>query len=183
MSPTDLGTAPHMDRTPDGFEIKGWHVLAAMLVFFGTIFAVNGVFLYQALSTHTGVIATEPYRKGLGYNDRIAFERQMTGRGWSETLALSDSRDAVTLELSDKYGRPVSGLRVQGFIGRPSTQQEDTPLALAETAPGTGLYRATVPALESGAWMIDLEATELAADGTEQPVYRMRKRLWVKPGA
>lgn len=183
MSPTDLRTAPNMNRTPDGFEIKGWHVLAALILFFGSIFAVNGIFLYEALSTHTGVISTQPYRKGLDYNSRIAFEKEMEARGWTEEVVIDENRDGLTLSLADKHGRPVSGLRIAGFVGRPSTEQQDIALTLAETAPGSGHYRAAVHPLEIGAWMIDLEATEMTSEGTEKPVYRLRKRLWVKPGA
>ena len=52
--------------------IQGWHVLVGMIVFFGIIFAVNGVFLVSALNTHTGIVSQQPYRKGLDYNARIA---------------------------------------------------------------------------------------------------------------
>ncbi len=58
-------------RQVDG-ALTGRHVLLIFLAFFGSIFAVNGWFLYSALSTHTGVVAVEPYRKGLAYNERIA---------------------------------------------------------------------------------------------------------------
>ena len=51
--------------------ITGRHVLIGMLVFFGVILGVNGMFLYSALSTYTGVVSDEPYRKGLNYNERI----------------------------------------------------------------------------------------------------------------
>lgn len=169
-----------MSHAPGGFEIKGWHVLATMIVFFGIIFAVNGVFLYQALSTHTGVISREPYRKGLAYNDRIAFEKAQTARGWTETVALNDARDGLILTLADKHGRPVSGLKIIGLIGRPSTEQLDTSLELIEKTSGTGIYTAAIPKVSEGAWMVDVEGTELNSTG-EAPVYRLRKRLWVKP--
>ena len=33
------------------------------------VFLVNGAMIYEAISTHTGLVANEPYRKGLAYND------------------------------------------------------------------------------------------------------------------
>ena len=40
-------------------------MLWAFLAFFGTVFAVNGAMIYAAVSTYTGLVANEPYRKGL----------------------------------------------------------------------------------------------------------------------
>ena len=42
--------------------VKGRHVLFMFLGFFGAVFAVNGYFLYEALSTHSGVVAVEAMR-------------------------------------------------------------------------------------------------------------------------
>ena len=52
-------------------EIKGKHVLFAMLSFFGVILVVNGVFTYFALSTFTGVSTDDAYRRGRAYNQTI----------------------------------------------------------------------------------------------------------------
>ena len=57
-------------------NLNGRHVLIGLLLFFGTIFAVNGYFMFVALSTYTGVVADEPYRKGLAYNARIAADER-----------------------------------------------------------------------------------------------------------
>jgi len=159
-------------------RIKGWHVLAGLIAFFGVIFAVNGVFLYQALSTHTGVIALEPYRKGLAYNERIAAADQQKALDWADELMLSPAGAGLELKLRDSAGRPVSGLRITGLIGRPSTVEHDVALELAEPAPGN--YQAGFAALEPGTWMVSLEASELTATG-EHIVWRARKRLWRTP--
>lgn len=159
-------------------RIKGWHVLAGMIAFFGVIFAVNGVFLYQALSTHTGVIASEPYRKGLAYNERIAEEARQLELGWRDELTLAPAGDRVTLKLTDSAGRPVGGLKIAGLIGRPSTTEHDIQLELGEQP--AGIYAATVPALAAGTWLVSLEASELTAGG-ERIVWRTRTRLWRTP--
>lgn len=159
-------------------RIKGWHVLAGLIAFFGVVFAVNGVFLYQALSTHTGVIANEPYRKGLAYNERIADEARQQALGWREELTLAPSGDRVSLKLSDSADRPVGGLSISGLLGRPSTTEHDVALELAEQPAGT--YTAAIPALAAGTWMVSLEASELAASG-ERVVWRTRARLWRTP--
>ena len=99
-----------------GRSLDGRHVLFMLLAFFGVIFAVNGFFLVSALRTHTGVVAVEPYRKGLAYNTRIAADARQSDLGWKEhldiqsagllTLSLTDGSGAVVLSLDLGRGRP-----------------------------------------------------------------------------
>lgn len=152
--------------------IEGRHVLACLLAFFGIIFAVNGVFLYQALSTYTGVVSAEPYRKGLHYNDRIEAERRQDALGWSETVTLAPS-GGLSIALMDAGGSPVRALEVNAVVGRPSTSASDKRITLGEIA--SGRYVAELGALEPGAWLVSIEARE---PGNAAPIYRSRRRLW-----
>ena len=156
--------------------LQGRHVLIAVLCFFGTVFLANGIFLYAALSTYTGVVAQEPYRKGLNYNQRIAAGKQQEQLGWNAEVTLTP-RAGLDLVLRDTAGAPVSGLFVSGLIGRPSTNERDLEVVLTEVAPGR--YGMAVDDLEPGAWLVSLEA-KWPATGATEPVYRLRKRLWLK---
>ncbi len=159
--------------------IQGWHVLAGMIVFFGIIFAVNGFFLMSALNTHTGIVSKQPYRKGLDYNDRIAADARQQKLGWTPAISLDQKQGIVRFVLTDKQGLPVPGLLVHGFIGRPSTERHDARFSMQETAtPGT--YSAKVGQLQSGNWLLQLEAREAKSDRVDV-TYRLRKRLWLKP--
>lgn len=156
--------------------IDGRHALALLIVFFGIVFSVNGYFLYSALSTHTGVVSVEPYRKGLAYNQRIAADEQQTALGWHDEITVS--RDGViTIDIKGPDGHAISGLTITGTIGRPSTAAHDRPLALGGQP--AGRYSATTTALSEGAWIITLEARKSLDDA--EPVYRARRRLWLKP--
>jgi nitrogen fixation protein FixH len=166
-----------MSDTAPG-TIKGWHVLAGMLVFFGVIFAVNGYFLYAALTTHTGIVSKQPYRKGLDYNLRIEAEARQTALGWSHAVQIDQAGGRLELALRDRDDRPVSGLVLTGFMGRPSTEQHDMALRLVETAtPGT--YRTALPQIAGGNWLLQLEASRATPHGTEV-VYRLKERQWLK---
>jgi nitrogen fixation protein FixH len=157
--------------------LQGRHVLLAVLGFFGVVFLVNGIFLYAALSTYTGVVAQEPYRKGLQYNERIAAGERQTELGWADEVMLTRTPDSLILVLRDAAGTPVSGLFVKGVLGRPSTNRHDVDVSLTETAPGR--YSAPLPTIEPGAWLATLEAV-WPGTGNSEPVYRLRKRLWLK---
>jgi len=164
------------ERHGAGFHLKGWHVLAAMVGFFAVVFSVNGVFLYSALSTYTGVVANEPYRKGLAYNERIAADEKQKALGWREETSLGPNGD-VTVRLVRDDGSPVRGLKITAVVGRPATKAMDQRLSLAEV--GSGVYAAKAKDIAGGTWVIDVEAR--GSDGREDPIYMARRRIWVKP--
>lgn len=159
--------------------ITGRHVLLGLVAFFGIIFAVNAVFIYESLSTYTGVVANEPYRKGLNYNERIAADKAQQALGWTVEVALTGTGDGLDIVVHDRNGNPVGGLGFEGRLGRPATAALDVALGVKETAPGR--YRASFAMLESGAWQVDLAAKELTGSG-EKIVWRARKRVkWQNP--
>ena len=156
-------------------ELKGRHVLFMLIAFFGIVFGVNGVFLARALQTHTGVVSVEPYVKGLKYNDRIASGERQAKLGWQETLSIGVD-GAIALDVVDAGGRPVRGLKFAGSIGRPATSSLDRAIALVETDPGRYVARTAV--LDEGTWVVAVEAT--SSDYGTDPVYRLRRRVWLK---
>lgn len=161
--------------------ITGRHVLFGMIAFFGVVFAVNGVFLYTSLSTYTGVVSNEPYRKGLAYNERIAAEKAQQELGWATDVTLAGTGDELDIVINDHNGNPVGGLVIEGRLGRPSTDAMDVELSVKESAPGR--YRASFATLAPGAWQVDLIAKELTSAG-DKIVWRARKRVrWQNPTA
>lgn len=161
---------------PSPRRLDGRHVLFMLLAFFGVVFAVNAYFLVSAISSHTGVVAIEPYRKGLAYNERIAAGERQAALGWTETVTIR--RDGtVTASIVSSNGAAVGGLVVNGRIGRPSTASHDQPLIFTERSPGQ--YIATASPIADGAWLVTAEAR--VAGSAADPVYRTRRRLWLKP--
>ncbi|MFX8903205.1 FixH family protein, partial [Acinetobacter baumannii] len=80
MSPTVLPR-----RAEQG--LKGSHVLAVFLAVFGIVFVVNGSMIYNAVTTNAGLVANEPYRKGLHYNERIAADERQAQLHWSDGVS------------------------------------------------------------------------------------------------
>jgi nitrogen fixation protein FixH len=143
--------------------------------FFGIVLAVNGAMIYSAISTHSGLVAIEPYRKGLHYNDRIAAGERQNRLGW--TVALDVRLDGrVMLRLAETDGQPVRNLKINAVLGRPSTNRHDMALTFVEKEPGA--YAALIPPLAEGSWLLAFEA---AYSDPAQPVFRARRRLWLKP--
>lgn len=157
-------------------RLSGDRVLILFLLFFGTIFAVNGVLVVAALTTNTGVVAVEPYRKGLAYNTRIAAGERQTQLGWNMSATATREGDA-TIVLTDHAKQPVTGLWLHAVFGRPSTERFDRHLNFVEEAPGR--YRAAMPPLAAGNWLVTIEARATLEPDTV--IYRDRRRLWLAP--
>jgi nitrogen fixation protein FixH len=155
--------------------LQGWHVLAVLLAFFGSIFAVNGYFIFTSLATHSGVVSEEPYRKGLGYNQRIAASDQQSALQWQIDLDLK-AAGVVKLTLADASGQPIINKRVSLQVGRPSNRSLDRAIALTETAPGT--YVAISQAFAAGTWIADADVQD---PRNHEANYRIRRRLWLIP--
>jgi nitrogen fixation protein FixH len=180
MSPTILPTARR--ETADR-GLTGRHVLFVIVTFFGVVFAVNGVLLSKAISTHSGIVAVEPYRKGLDYNRRIEADERQELLGWKAEVTLV-AGGRLTLDVTGDGGSRIPDLVVSATIGRPSTSRHDKHLRLEEDR--DGLYAADAGALEPGAWIAIVEVTRAPIAGAPpvtdtEPLFRLKRRLWLKP--
>ena len=126
--------------------------------------------------THAGVVAVEPYRRGLAYNQRIAADERQSARGWRDAITASPD-GAITVYLVGPDDQPIRGVRVTGTIGRPATAAHDRALTLVAQA--SGLHTGTTGVLQPGAWIVTIEAHAAPTDA--EPIYRARRRLWLKP--
>lgn len=159
-------------------EIKGWHVLAVMLAFFGTIIVVDSILIYKAVSTFGGLESANAYRDGLAYNKRLAIDAEQAKLGWTERVEATGSPLRLRVTLEAKDGVAVPRRHVVADVGRPATNRFDRTLDLAEVAPG--VYEAAFVEADPGTWAVDLRVFN-AREGDAEPVYRVRRRLWVAP--
>ncbi len=143
-------------------EITGRHVLIGMLSLFAVVLAVNGVFVYFALTSFTGLETEDAYRRGLAYNQTIAAADEQTERAWRVELNQNLSTNGHDWHLSvgfqDRYGTAITGLDVSAFLRRPSHSQGDRRLVLGPV--GDGRYETKVPWPGSGQWLVTLEAEQ-----------------------
>lgn len=170
MSYTDNMT----NENDAGFRITGWHILGALVAFFGVIITVNVIFLYYAVTTFSGIETEDAYRKGVAYNARLEEARQLDRLGWQGRItATKEGRIEFTLLKDD--GAPVRGVDVEGRIGRPSTDRFDADLVFTDI--GSGRYVADKAGLAPGNWIVSLEASD-PLDKTA-PRFRIKERLWL----
>ncbi len=163
-------------ETSGSWRFTGRMALGLFLGFFAIVFAVNGVMLTMALKTHSGIVANEPYRKGLKYNERIAADAMQSELGWMSDIGVSPDARRLVVKLTGKSGEAIDGMQVRAEVARPSSSRGELHLVLEPKGPG--YYEAELPEIENGAYIANLSVG--AARDDAEAVYRARRRLWIK---
>jgi nitrogen fixation protein FixH len=145
-----------LSDTRPAFVLKGWHVLAALLAFFGADIAVNTYFMVVAYKTFPGETSVTPYEDGLAYDSTLSQLHAQQAVGW-RIAAGPAGAGQLTVQASDKAGAPLRGLRVAGELLRPATESGRRTVAFKETQPG--VYAAAAGPL-GGAWDLNLTLTD-----------------------
>ena len=156
------------DTERSGFVIRGWHVLAIMVAFFGTIIAVNTVFITLALQSFPGEEERKSYVQGLAYNSVLEERRVQAELGWRAAANLADDR--VLISITDADGAPVSGLSLEGKLRHPADMALDIPLTFSQTRPG--VYAANADGLVEGFWTLSAKTTDT------ELAFEMERGLW-----
>lgn len=152
--------------------LTGWHVLAILIGFFGVMFAVNGVFLYHAITSFPGEDVKKSYVQGLNYNDTLAARAQQAERGWTAQVGLNGK--TLIFRLSDAQEAALSGQLVIGELRRRVTRADDQLISF-QAAPN-GEYSADASDLQAGQW--DVRIRVLDPD-TETVLFRATKVIMI----
>lgn len=145
--------------TADGFVLKGRHVLAILLLFFGTVFSVNFYMARVAIQTFSGLEAEKPYQEGIRYDDEIARAREQAKRGWSVEALVREKNGEALIEVTQKdaSGFVTPGLAFTALFMHPADRRRDVRVEL--TKADAGRYAATAP-VSAGRWDVLIEATD-----------------------
>ena len=91
-------------------EIKGGHVLAMLLAFFGVIIAVNMVMAYFANSTWSGLVVENGYVASQNFDENLAKAKAQEALGWDVGFAFNKSSVKVTF--TDAKGAKIDNLNL-----------------------------------------------------------------------
>lgn len=151
-----------------------WIFVGAMLV----VVSVNGVMIYFAVASWTGLETEDYYEKGLAYNQELAAQRAQRERGWTMQLSFvaqqakdEHHRGSLRLRFADRDGRPLDDLSVEVKLVRPTREGVDTAVSVVHR--GAGTYAGVVDVPLAGQWDVRIHARR----GGEH--YRARHRLRV----
>lgn len=138
----------------EGHPFTGWHMLAVVGLFFGTIIAVNIAMAYWAVSTFPGLNAHNSYVASQNYNLLLKAAANQDAIGWRGEVSVSGGH--LGLQLTTREGSPVKGLEVSALTGRPASAADDRDVPLL---PQGDSYRTEAP-LAPGRWLVEIEARE-----------------------
>lgn len=144
-----------------------WYFVA----FFVVLAILDGIFVYLAVSTQTGVVTEHSYQKGRDYNNVIAEVEQQEALAWHAEIAFDKASGQVTAALTDKTGQAISHADVTAYFSRPTQAGYDFSEEL--TAQGNGYSKAVTFPLQ-GQW----DVTIVAKDG--DATYQQRERIIVE---
>jgi nitrogen fixation protein FixH len=161
-----MGTIEGKER-----RFTGYHMLAAMVAFFGVVIGVNFWLAYEAETSWTGLMAKNGYVPSQQFNTELAEARVQKERGWRS--ALSYRNGALELTLVDSSGGGIVLDNVTAELGRPAFDGQDRKLAL--THRGRGVYAAMVD-LPLGAWDVRIDG----GDGGRK--FRRESRMIISAG-
>jgi nitrogen fixation protein FixH len=157
-----------------GPRLTGWLVLVYLLTFFGVVTGVNGVMIYEALSTMRGVDTESAYQAGRMFEQDIAMLKAQDARHWQVDVKLTPAPNGTRVELvaRDEAGHVLTGMAALASFERPTDRGLDRGIALTEDSPGQ-FYGKTE--LIPGQWDLVIEISRQG-----QQLFRSRNRVVLK---
>jgi len=153
-------------------ELTGGKVLLWLVVFFGVVFAVNGVLVQAAVSTFGGVETQSSYKAGQMFEHEVAVAERQDALHWQVDGKLTRDRagEAVLdVNARDAKGAPLTGLKAMARLAHPADERLDHVVPLSRI--GAGQFHGEVKA-QPGQWdlLVDLYRGETR-------VFRSRSRI------
>lgn len=132
------------------FRFTGWHMLASLVLFFGTVIAVNITMATFATRTFGGVVVKNSYVASQKFNGWLAEARAQEQLGWKAALRSVDRRmtvDAVAPE----------GAVVTATARHPLGRMPDIAVRFTQVSIGRYVAQKQLPA---GRWRVHLRVTQ-----------------------
>jgi nitrogen fixation protein FixH len=149
----------------------GRKFLAILVGAFVVVMAVNGLLVWYALTSWTGLVSDSAYQEGLGFDRILAESKAEAALGWKAAIAY-DGSGRLTVRMVDSQARPLAGLRLAAQFLRPTSEGHDRDLPLTEVSPGS--YAAVLRLPLPGQW--DVRVT--VSDG-QKPRFHAERRILV----
>ncbi len=127
-----------------------WYFVA----FFVVLAILDGIFVYVATQTHTGVVSKNTYQAGLDYNETIKKSEAQDKLGWTTDISFND--ETLKVRLLDSFGAPLTDASVEAFFFRPTQDGSDFLIPLGEGANGNYI---TPVQTQPGQWDVRIYVT------------------------
>ncbi len=140
--------------TRKSFVFTGWHMLAILLAFFGTIISVNVLMAYYATSTWSGLVVQNTYVASQQFNGKAEGIRAMLATGIKGKLTVAGGEIRYNLAIPGKG--PVDADSVMAHFKRPVGEHQDF---IAELMPAGNGDHVASHAVLPGFWIAEVIST------------------------
>ena len=162
-----------MSEPVDSKPIDRW-LPWLFFLFFAVVLAVNGVMVYVAAASWTGLETKQHYVKGLAYNRTLADVERQKALGWTGDLTVKpEARGNVHLDLTllDRRRLAVAGADVTARFVRPTSEGHDEEIRMKDY--GSGRYVGAMSLPLPGQWDVRVVAKHPSGD------FRLTRRIVV----
>ena len=133
-------------------NFTGWHMTGILVLFFGTVMAVNFAMAYSATSTFGGVVVQNSYVASQNFNDWLEEAEAQDQLGWEAVASLrEDGRVQV------RFTGPSDAAELVAMARHPLGRAEPQYLAFDALGGGEFLSR---NALDGGRWLVRMQLTD-----------------------
>ncbi|SCA56465.1 Integral membrane protein linked to a cation pump [Candidatus Terasakiella magnetica] len=144
----------------------GWWYPWIFVGFFAVIITVNGIMMFFAYDSWTGLETKDHYLKGLAYDNNVAGAKAQAALGWDVKIDVSplesvDLQRKVAYQVTflDHNKKPVKGLKAHIFFIRPTSEGLDVDEPVDMT--GDGVVSGEIVLPVPGQWDTRVHAESL----------------------
>ena len=121
---------------------------------FAIVIAVNGIMMWLAIDSFSGLYSNHARDHGVAYNRVIAEQKARDGLGWKVATSWQPESQRLGLSLANADGSPLAGARVSGELVRPAEKR--APVDVHLTNLGDGQFGARIDLPMRGSWDLDI---------------------------
>ncbi|MFN7104155.1 MAG: FixH family protein [Pseudorhizobium sp.] len=136
------------------FVFTGWHMLGAMMLFFGTIISVNFYMAWQATHTWSGLVVPNTYIASQQFNGKVAAAKALAASGVTGKIDISG--DEIRYQITYPEGAVEADAMNLNFK-RPVGEHQDFQVVLVPV--GNGQFVAPPRDILPGTWIVEADAT------------------------
>ncbi len=138
-------------------EFTGYHMVAVMTLFFGTIISVNLLMAWYANTSWSGLVVKNSYVASQEFNGKLEEARRQEALGWKADIDMTGK--GISLFLHDGAGKPLEVLAIEAKAFHRKAAATGVPVTLS----GAGGAWSSAQEFVPGLWRIEVDAT--LADG------------------
>ena len=121
---------------------------------FVVVIAVNGLMMWLAIASFSGLYSDHARDTGVTYNRVIAEQKARDSLGWKVATSWQPESQRLAISLTNADGSPLAGAHVSVELVRPA--EKHAPIDVDLTTLGGGNFGARIDLPLRGSWDLDI---------------------------